>query len=370
MADTAASPHVVAVFNQKGGISKTTTSTNLAVGLAAFGKRVLVVDLDSQGDSTRSLGFAEEAALGVRDLLLGTVSLNEVVRPTRFENVWLLPSTYSLAGIEFDLSERQNSQRTLAAILGQHDLDCDYVVIDCPPALGILPINALAAADGVVVPVTATPYAQDGLMRTLPSINHVRSGLNKRLSVLGVLFTIHDRSLASRHIETEIRQKLARFGSPAFATAIPRDLAVIEAAAAGIPVCIHDPWSLAARAHLDFVEEFLRTTAHSQVPGPAVTRNEAVTRLTAWRRRHAPHLPDASNSQRAIRQRQSELDRLLTGDKSWFERLHLSIVHLLIRRRLALVILALLLLAGLTALGLALYEAVQEYVQHHLAGLN
>lgn len=358
-ADAAPRPHVVAVFNQKGGISKTTTATNLAVGLAAYGKRVVLIDLDAQGDSTRSLTGTAQHPRGIRDLLLGEVEVAEALRPSRLANVWLLPSTYALAGIEFDLSDRGNSQRSLAAILGRNPFDCDYVVIDCPPALGILPINALAAADGVVVPVTATPFAQDGLIRTLPSIAHVRSGLNKRLALHGVLFTIHERGLTSRRIEKEIRRHLERQECPCFRTAIPRDMAVIEAAAAGVPAVLYDATTPAGRAHLDFVEEFLRQRAKAGDPAPVPDRQTALDRLAAWRERLAPEL--AAVSRPSVLAGKNALKERLTGGRSWLERLHLWAIHFFIARRLALLLAFVLLLVGLAALGALTWDMIGRF---------
>lgn len=323
-------PYVVAIFNQKGGISKTTTSTNLAVGLAAYGKSVLVVDLDSQGDSTKSLGVDPAVKKGIYDLFIGGASIDEVILPTMFENVRILPSTYSLAGIEIRLSELQNNQRTLTNILGHASLDFDYVVIDCPPALGILPINALAAAHAVVIPVTATPYANDGLMRTLPSIKYVQEGINKALLLQGVLFTIHDRNKTSRKIADLIR---GRLGNTVYQSQIPRDNAVIEAATARLPVCVYAPRSPAAQAHIDFVGEFMerhRKIASKQnvtLP-PSASRDGAVETLLRWQTLFADRLGRPDDER--LREKQDQLDVMLFGNRTRFERLHLNLIHFLI----------------------------------------
>ncbi len=327
-------PYIVAVFNQKGGISKTTTSTNLAVCLAAAGKSVIVVDLDSQGDSTKSLGIDPAVKKGIYDIFVGHTDLAEVVIPTVFDNVRILPSTYNLAGIEIKLSELKDSQRTLVNILGKGELDCDYVIIDCPPALGILPINALAAANAVIIPVTATPYANDGLLRTLPSIKYVQEGLNKGLLLQGVLFTINDRNKTTRRINHLIRSRL---GGTVYQTEIPRDTMVIEAASARLPVCAYAPRSPAALAHLDFAYEFLdrhvKTAAKAglQVP-PPVARDRAVAWLSVWRDGHAASMGKPTGER--VRQRKEQLDRLLYGDRSQMERFHLNVVHFFIDNRL------------------------------------
>lgn len=343
-------PYIVAIFNQKGGISKTTTSTNLAVCLAAHGKSVVVIDLDSQGDSTKSLGIDPNIKRGIFDLFTGQAELEQVMVPTIFEGVRVIPSTYSLAGIEMKLSELKDSQRTLTNIIGHAALDCDYVVIDCPPALGILPVNALASAHAVIIPVTATPYANDGLMRTLPSIKYVQEGLNKNLLLQGVLFTIHDRNKTSRKISELIRTRL---GGTVYAAEIPRDTMVIEAATARLPVCIYAPRSAAAQAHLDFTVEFL--DRHQKIAAkagavivPPPRRDEAMERLTRWQGDLANKVDRPANER--VRQKKHQLDRLLYGDRTVGERLHLSVVHFFIEHRMSLVVFLFAILAATVAL--------------------
>lgn len=343
-------PYIVAIFNQKGGISKTTTSTNLAVCLAAYGKSVVVIDLDSQGDSTKSLGVDPNVKRGVYDLFVSSAEIEEVKQPTIFEGVSVLPSTYNLAGIEIRLSELKDSQRTLTNIIGHASLDCDYVIIDCPPALGILPINALASAHAVIIPVTATPYANDGLMRTLPSIKYVQEGLNKALLLQGVLFTIHDRNKTARKISELIRSRL---GGTVYGAEIPRDTMVIEAATARLPVCVYAPRSPAAQAHLDFTTEFLErhqkiaAKAGAEVP-TLPRREEAMERLQAWQSAHA-NAVDRPTGDR-VRRRKDQLDRMLYGNRTPLERLHLGVVHFFIENRISLVAFLLVILAAVVTL--------------------
>lgn len=330
-------PYIVAIFNQKGGISKTTTSTNLAVCLAAHGKSVVVIDLDSQGDSTKSFGIDPGVKRGVFDLFTGQAEIADVILPTIFENVRILPSTYSLAGIEIKLSELKDSQRTLSNIMSHATMDCDYVVIDCPPALGILPINALAAAHAVIIPVTATPYANDGLMRTLPSIKYVQEGLNKNLLLQGVLFTINERSKTTKKINRLIRSRL---GGTVYEAEIPRDTVVIEAATARLPVCVYAPRSQASIEHLNFTREFLdrhgkiAAKAGIAIPEP-VGREEALASLTRWRGEFAETV-DRPEGER-VKQRRHQLDRMLYGDRTRLERMHLSLIHFFIENRYSLV---------------------------------
>lgn len=353
-------PYIVAIFNQKGGISKTTTSTNLAVCLAAFGKTVLVIDLDSQGDSTKSLGIDPKVKQGIFDLFIGHVPVAEVMQDTVFEGVKVLPSTYSLAGIEIKLSELQNSQRTLSTILAHTQLDFDYVVIDCPPALGILPINALASAHGVIIPVTATPYANDGLLRTLPSIKYVQEGLNKGLLLQGVLFTINDRTKTTRKINELIRSRL---GGTVYRTEIPRDNMVIEAATARLPVCVYAPKSAASQAHLDFTEEFIdRHAAIAAKAGEKVDgrlpRDQAIERLFRWQGQHVGGMAPAPDER--LRQKKDQLDRMLYGDRSWSERFHLGLIHFFIDNRLSLAAFLVVMAVGMVALLGAGFEGVRR----------
>ncbi len=342
-------PYIVAIFNQKGGISKTTTSTNLAVCLAAHGKSVVVIDLDSQGDSTKSLGVDPGVKRGVYDLFVGQAEVDQVVLPTIFENLRILPSTYSLAGIEIKLSELKDSQRTLTNILSHSILDCDYVVIDCPPALGILPINALAAAHAVIIPVTATPYANDGLMRTLPSIKYVQEGLNKNLLLQGVLFTINERNKTTRKINRLIRSRL---GGTVYEAEIPRDTVVIEAATARLPVCVYAPRSQASMAHLNFTREFL--DRHAKIAAKAgiavtepVSREDALVTLGRWQGQLADRV-DRPEGER-VKQKRHQLDRMLYGDRTPLERAHLWLVHFFIDNRLSLAAFLLVVLVAMAA---------------------
>lgn len=342
-------PYVVAVFNQKGGISKTTTSTNLAVCLAAAGKSVIVIDLDSQGDSTKSLGVDPAIKRGIYDIFIGSAELPDIIAETAFENVRILPSTYNLAGIEIKLSELKDSQRTLVNILSNKQLDADYIVIDCPPALGILPINALAASHAVIIPVTATPYANDGLLRTLPSIKYIQEGLNKSLLLQGVLFTINDKNKTNRKINQLIRLRL---GGTVYRSEIPRDTMVIEAASARLPVCAYAPNSPAATAHLDFAIEFMerhRETARKagQTVESPPPRDQIISALSRWRNGRDSILSKPNSED--IQKDRARLDKMLYGDRTQAERIHLSMVHFFIEHRLWLLLL--LVFLGLVAAG-------------------
>ncbi len=353
--EVAMKPYIVAIFNQKGGISKTTTSTNLAVGLAAFGKTVLVTDLDAQGDSTKSLGVDSKGKKGVYDLFVGEAEIGDVVLKTPFEGLDILPSTYALAGIELKMSEAKDSQRTLSHIFDRATLLYDYIIIDCPPALGILPLNAMAVADAVIIPVTATPFANDGLLRTLPSIKYVQAGLNKSLLLQGILFTIHEGNRTARKISNEIRERL---GSTVYEMEIPRDHRVIEAAAAGMPVCVYAPTSPAGRAHMEFVTAFLQRHQQTMTKGGAVALPQALDRTAAQEKLQQWHTTiTASNLQEdRIRMGEARLESVLRGSKgNILDSFHMWFVHTLIENRglfFTLVLLILVLLAGLAFLSI------------------
>lgn len=354
-------PYIVAVFNQKGGISKTTTSTNLAACLAAFGKSVITIDLDSQGDSTKSFGVDPAIKLGIYDLLMGKKSLDEVIRPTVFDNIRIIPSTYSLAGVEIELSGSKNSQRILSSMLSNAQLDCDYVVIDCPPALGILPINALAVAHGVIIPVTATPFANDGLMRTLPSIKFIQEGLNRALLLHGVLFTIVDKNKTAKKINDLIRRRL---GGTVYGTEIPRDKVVIEAASHGLPVCAYAPQSKAAQAYLNFTAEFLER--QEKIQAKAAGKNSAPTeepmldrlpfqmavdRLVKWRSDNDALVNERSDRFDSLTEK--KLNQKLYGNTSKWERWRLMLVHFFIENRVVFMLTVIAILSGIAA-GLSL----------------
>lgn len=340
----------IAVFNQKGGISKTTTASNLAICLAALGRSVLLVDLDAQGDSTKSF-LRDEPKVGVFDVLTGRARLEDAVVASPFPGLAVLPSTIDLAGIEFALADHQNSNRLLAGILAQYDIDCDYIVIDCPPALSVLPVNALTAAHSVVVPVTASPFATDGLLRTLPSVKYIQGGLNKRLRLHGILFTIVERGLSPHKIELATRK---RMGDAVYASTIPKDRNVIAAAEAGLPVCVHAPGSRAGLAYADFAVEFLERQGDLRDLAPQAARERLTDRLAEWRDRIAPTLHGQAGGERQTRERR--LRRALYGDADMGTRLHMSVVHFLIDHPLVAIT-----LGGFTftALGALLYALPQ-----------
>ena len=235
---------VYAFANQKGGVGKTTTAINLAACLAEAGERALVVDLDPQANATSGLGMRANGTSSY-DLLDGA-PLRELAKPTAFENLFLVPSRPELAGAAVELSRRDDGDGFLAEALAHVD-GFDFVLLDCPPSLGPLTVNALAASDRVVVPVQAEYYALEGLAQLVRSIELVRRRLNPRLAIAGVLLTMVDaRTRLSADVEAEVRR---HFGELVFQTVVPRSVRVAEAPGFGLPVIVHDRRSSGAEAY-------------------------------------------------------------------------------------------------------------------------
>jgi chromosome partitioning protein len=235
---------VYAFANQKGGVGKTTTAINLAACLAEAGERALVVDLDPQANATSGLGMRANGT-STYDLLDGA-PLSELAKPTAFANLFLVPSKPDLAGAAVELSQRADGDRYLADAL-RHTDDFDFVLLDCPPSLGPLTVNALGASDRVVVPVQTEYYALEGLAQLMQSINLIKARLNPALSVAGVLLTMADsRTRLSADVEAEVRR---HFGELVFTAVIPRSVRLAEAPSHGLPVTHYDRRSRGAEAY-------------------------------------------------------------------------------------------------------------------------
>jgi chromosome partitioning protein len=236
---------VYALANQKGGVGKTTTAINLAACLAEAGERTVLVDLDPQANATSGLG---ERANGSSSLdLLDGISLSQLAKPTRFPRLELVPARPELAGTAVELARRPDGERYLAEALAEAGASYSFVFVDCPPSLGPLTVNALAAADRVLVPVQAEYYALEGLAQLVGSLELVRTRLNPRLALGGVLLTMVDRRtrLASE-VSAEVRR---HFGELVFTTSVPRSVRVAEAPSHGLPVTAYDRASPGADAY-------------------------------------------------------------------------------------------------------------------------
>lgn len=248
-------PVIIAVTNQKGGVGKTTTAINVAYYLAKSGKKTLLVDLDPQGNATSGLGFDKsKIERSVIDLLVGDAKLKEVVQKTKHKNLSLLPTTSHLANTEVELANLNNKFVRLKQGLAGNE-DYDFILIDSPPSLSLLTVNALIAAQYVLLPVQAEFYAMEGLGQLLETMQLVRKGLNPTLELVGVLVTMLDsRTSLSRQVHDEIKQ---HFPGKVFETTIPRNIRLAEAPSHGLPIGAYERWSKGARAYKAASKEIL-----------------------------------------------------------------------------------------------------------------
>ncbi len=247
---------IIAISNQKGGVGKTSTAVNLSYGLAQRGKKVLICDIDAQGNATTGLGV-EKSTLktSIYDVLIGNVEAKEAIIKTKFQNLDILPSSIDLAGAEVELVSMQKREKRLLFALEKVKDVYDFIILDCPPAIGLLTINALAASDGVLIPIQSEYYALEGLSQLMNTIKLVKKALNPKLEIEGVLITMFDgRALISRQIREEISKF---FGDKVFTTVIPRNIRVSEAPSYGVPVIVHDKRSRGAISYNQLVDEYL-----------------------------------------------------------------------------------------------------------------
>jgi chromosome partitioning protein len=241
---------VIAVVNQKGGVGKTTTSINVASQLAQDNKSVLLLDFDPQGNATSGLGLQKENVATSYDLLKG-VPLSNIVQETHVAKLYVLPANSNLAGAEVELVSV--SQREFVLKQAIESADYDYIIIDCPPSLGLLTVNALTAANSVLIPVQAEYYALEGLSQLLNTIQAIRGSTNPGLELLGILLTMYDkRNSLSDQVHLEIKNY---FGEKLFKTVIPRNVRLAEAPSYGRTIYEHDKWSKGARAYKAFTKE-------------------------------------------------------------------------------------------------------------------
>ncbi len=242
----------VAVINQKGGVGKTTTTINLAAYLGRSGHSVLVVDADPQGNSTSGLGLDKHnVSATLYDVLFSRAEVSNTIKPTNSEKVFVIPSNANLAAAEFELAGEVGRELKLRQVLSR--VDYDYILIDCPPSLGLLSINALAAASDVLVPVQTEYYAMEGLSLLLDTIQKVKQALNPNLNLLGIVLTMYDSrtSLASQ-VEQEVKK---HFGAKVFSAVVPRNVKLAEAPSYGRSIIDHDKWSKGARAYKALAKE-------------------------------------------------------------------------------------------------------------------
>jgi len=243
----------IACANQKGGVGKTTTVVNLASYLALAGDRVLVIDLDPQGNATSALGVDRSRDRSVYDAVIDDVQLGDLSIPTQVEGLSLVPSSIALAGAEVELTPLEQRERRLSGLLDPIRPDFDYILIDCPPSLGLLTINALTAADTTLIPIQCEYFALEGLGQLLATIRLVTDHLNPRLEVKGAVLTMHDgRTRLSSEVGDEVRRHL---GERVYDTVIPRSVRLSEAPSHGLPIHLYAPASRGAEAYRELADE-------------------------------------------------------------------------------------------------------------------
>ena len=247
---------IIAFANQKGGVGKTTTCVNLAAYVAAMGKKVLVVDLDPQGSATSGLGIDKTKDLKtIYDLISGDTAIDEVIKPTVLEGLDVIPSTVDLAGAEIEMVHMPQREKIVKGILDNVKDRYDFIMIDCPPSLGLITVNALTACNSVIIPMLCEYYSLIGITQLMNTIRLIKFHLNPTIDVEGVVMTMKDnRSNLTKQVSDEI---LKFFGKKVFFTYIPRNIRLAEAPSHGEPILIYEPDSKGAESYLSLAEEFL-----------------------------------------------------------------------------------------------------------------
>ena len=246
---------IIAVTNQKGGVGKTTTAINLSACLAAEGKRVLLVDLDPQGNATSGVGQANNESNTVYDVLIGDAEAKDAILDTGYGSLSLMPTAIELAGAEIELVGMDNRELLLKAALNSVRKEYDYILIDCPPSLSLLTINALSAADSVLIPIQCEYYALEGLGALMNTVKLMRRKLNPQLAIEGILLTMFDsRTNLCAQVVHEVR---AHFPKEVFETMIPRNVRLSEAPSYGQPIHIYDARCIGAKAYGELAKEMI-----------------------------------------------------------------------------------------------------------------
>ena len=248
---------IIAFANQKGGVGKTTSAVNIASSLAAKKYSVLLVDCDPQGNATSGLGIRKKSSSGsVYDVIIGRSKTADMICSTTVKNLSVLPSSMDLVGAEIELIDMADRESRLRAALEQVRDSYDFIIIDCPPSLGLLTLNCLTAADGVVIPLLCEFYSLEGISQLTQTIRHVKSRVNPSLELIGVLVNMYDGRLT---LTVQVMEEIKRyFGAKLFARPVPRNVNLSEAPRYGVPIDIYDKYSKGARAYEEVTEELIR----------------------------------------------------------------------------------------------------------------
>ena len=247
---------IISVANQKGGVGKTTTTVNLGTILAKKGKKVLLIDADPQGNATSGLGVEKDVEKSVYDILVNDTEVEEVCEDTMIKNLKVCPSNINLAGAEVELVSMMSREQRLKEKLMKVKDEFDFILIDCPPSLGLVTLNAFTASDSVLIPVQCEYFALEGLGQLLNTINLVKKHLNKGLYIEGALLTMYDiRTNLSNQVVKEVKKY---FDNKVYKTVIPRNVKVSEAPSYGMPITLYDPKSKGAKSYDKFTKEFLK----------------------------------------------------------------------------------------------------------------
>ncbi|MBU3144569.1 ParA family protein [Clostridium sp. CF012] len=247
----------ICIFNQKGGVGKTTTNINLCSYLALQGKKILTIDIDPQGNTTSGLGFdKKKIKLSMYDLLTSDISIRETIKECELiNNLYIVPSKMELAGAEVELINRSNRENILKEKLKEIEGEFDYIFIDCPPSLGILTINALTAATSVLTPIQCEFYALEGVGQLVNTIQLVKKSLNKKLEIQGVILSMYDnRTKLCNEVVSEVKKY---FNDKVYKTTIPRNIRLAEAPSFGLPIMLYDDKCKGAEAYEELANEFL-----------------------------------------------------------------------------------------------------------------
>jgi chromosome partitioning protein len=250
-------PRILAIVNQKGGVGKTTTTVNLATALAAVNKKVLVIDFDPQGNASTGLGIENNnREITSYDLVLSDVPLDEATQKSAVPNLSVVPATIDLSGAEIEMVSLMKREFRLKEALARSDIQYDYVLIDCPPSLGLLTLNALVAADAVLIPLQCEFYALEGVSHLMRTVELVRNNLNAELEIQGVVLTMYDRrNKLTEQIENDVR---GYFGEQVYSAVIPRNVRMSEAPSHGKPALIYDMNCAGSKAYIQLASELLK----------------------------------------------------------------------------------------------------------------